>query len=323
MQIIERKFLETDTPTVHASTMAFFKGNIAQAWFGGTREGLPDSSIYISYKGQIKKLKPDFLPKANGYNLPLWNPVLFPFKDHLYLFWKAGVFCDRWFSVLTDISDIGTDRDVNQMPYQVLPAGLNACVKTKPIVVKEGRKDIIYCGSSAETIMNWSGFIERYKLVNGKLEFLNRSNPLTVLGKGKGLIQPAIWDFGGTLHCFMRSDLGKIYYSRLEDSDNNTWSEPIATGIDNPNSSVDLVYIKDRLFLVCNPSSLYRFPLKLMEIDPNTFDVKDEITIQDLDNDKTYRSPEFSYPYLIEHDGKLHLSYTYARTGIEYCVIEI
>ena len=322
MKIIEREFLKTSTPTVHASTMAFFRGNLAQAWFGGAREGLSDSAIFVQYKGQIKVLKPDFLPTFQGFALPLWNPVLFPINDHLYLFWKAGIFCDRWASFISDISEIET-RDLNEMPYQVLPAGLNGPVKTKAIVAKEGRENVIYCGSSVETMINWSAYIERYEMVDGKLKFLNRSNPLTVFGKGKGLIQPAIWDFGVTLHCFMRSDLGKIYYSRLEDNDNNIWSEPIAIQIDNPNASVDVVCVKGRLFLVCNPSSVYRHPLELLELNPKTFAIEDRMVIQDIVSGKLYLSPEFSYPYLIEHDGKIHLTYTYAREKIEHCVISI
>lgn len=319
MKIIDRNFLKTDTPTCHASTMAFYRDNLAQAWFGGSREGQPDSSIYISYKGQIKVLKPDFLPTFNGMRLPLWNPVLFPIQERLYLFWKAGIFCDRWQTFITDISGIET-AEPNTMLHATLPAGLNGPVKTKPIVMD----NMIYCGSSVETICAWASYIETYRYKNGLFSFVDRSKPLTIptLSRSKGLIQPAIWEQDRKLHCFMRSSTGAgcIYYSKQS---NGKWIIPKPTAIENPNASVDVVYTEDRLFLVCNPSAVSRFPLKLLELNPETFDIKDEMIVQDMDDNKTYYSPEFSYPYLIEHCGNLHLTYTYARTKIEHCVISI
>ena len=56
MEIISREFLNTETRTCHASTIEFHKNHPVFAWFGGTKEGLPDSTIYIQYKGKVKSL---------------------------------------------------------------------------------------------------------------------------------------------------------------------------------------------------------------------------------------------------------------------------
>ena len=46
--------------------------------------------------------------------------------------------------------------------------------------------------------------------------------------------------------------------------------------------------------------------------------IKDEVTEKN-----PFISPELSYPYMVEQEGKLHLVYTYGRTRIEYIVIEL
>ena len=87
MKIIDRKFLDTSTPTCHASTIAFFHDEPVFAWFGGRREGQPHSSIYIQYDGEVKR-------KIGG-TMAHWNPILFTIEDELFLPYKIGTFCDR------------------------------------------------------------------------------------------------------------------------------------------------------------------------------------------------------------------------------------
>jgi len=341
MKIIDRKFLNVTTPTCHASTIAFYKDKPIYAWFGGTREGLPDSAIYIQCGDKIATIGSEDVT-------PRWNPILFPYKNDLFLFVKMGKFCDCWATVIYNISNIFNEGcNISSLKPQILPAGLNGPTKTKPIVFN----GFVYCGSSVETCVDWSGCIEVYEVVKGLFELVHRTHPIVIdkiaykdfYGAQKlsqGIIQPAIWfekksKTNSTFHAFFRSSrgLGKIYHSYYEyykDPDDLKldrvrrlyMTKPEPTKFDNPNSGIDTVYFDKRLFLVYNPSVDTRIPLVIHELD-NDFDIKNEIVVkQAMDDDKTY-SVELSYPYMIEHDGRLHLTYTYGRSKIENVTIEV
>jgi len=330
MQITDREFLDVTTPSCHAGTLCFYKDVPIYAWFGGTIEGSPDSSIYIQCKDKIHII-------GDKDQLPRWNPILFAYKDELYLFVKVGIFCDRWCTQIYKISNILDDSfDINKLECQILSAGLNGPVKTKIIVNKGPVSNLIHCGSSVENILDWTSYIESYMIKDGQFIFRDRSKPLTVPKKiyndpyyGKrqtmGIIQPALFFNGKELSAFFRSSrgLGKIYYSSSYKNDLGSlvWPDPVETKFDNPNSGIDVVNIKDRIFLVHNPSAISRSPLVISELDKG-FNVIDEIVVREKVEGIT-KSPELSYPYLIENDNKLHLVYTHGRSKIENVTIEI
>ncbi len=327
MKIVSRKFLDIKTSTCHASTVTFYHNKLIFAWFGGTREGAVDSSIYIQYDDKVFKME-------HADQLPRWNPILFSHKDQLYLFVKLGIFCDRWQTLIYNISDIlDVDFNITKVKFQILPAGLNGPVKTKPVVDDKG---VIHCGSSVETVMDWTSYIEGYKIKKGEFIFQYRSDPLTIpkityddpIYGGKrqtsGIIQPSLWFDGKEMpHAFFRSSrgLGKIYHSVRE---RGVWADPIPTNLDNPNSGLDTVYYGKNLYLVYNPSSINRYPLVIKQLKDN-FKTIDELTVtsaEDMIATDGY-SRELSYPYMIENDDKLYLTYTFRRSKIEFVTIEI
>ena len=92
----------------------------------------------------------------------------------------------------------------------------------------------------------------------------------------------------------------------------------------------EVVLNNGTVFLVHNPSTVLRNPLVLSEIDLfydgscAECQIKDQIEITNkVDENIPLISRELSYPYMIEHGGKLHLVYTYGRVKIEYITIEI
>jgi len=328
MKIIETKSLNVITDTCHASTIAYHPiTNLPVfAWFGGTAEGAIDTAIYIQYKDDVIKLKKN--PLAH------WNPVLFAIDNKLFLSYKVGVFCDSWATCIVEITDIET-VDIKELikKEQDIPAGLNFCVKTKPII----EHNRLFCGASVETRLDWTSYVETWQYRDDKFEdhfeFLDRSFPLTVkkelytfqnyniayTSKTLGIIQPALWmDKTNKIRAIFRSSrgLGNIYYSEIYDG-----AKPQSTVFKNPNSSVDIVNVSDRLFMVYNPSERNRYPLIVSELD-NSLNVVDELTVADMPSKDCY-SPEFSYPYIIEKNDILHLTYTKERTGIEYVQISI
>lgn len=329
MQIIDRKFLKVPTKTCHAATICFYQDKPVFAWFGSNiAEGAPDCAIYIQYNDKIATIGKDD-------QLPRWNPILLTHKNKLFLFIKIGAFCDRWNSLIYDISDIFEDNfDIQKIIPQIVPAGINGPVKTK-CIEKNG---LIYCGSSVETIIDWSSYIEiwSYNKESDSLIFIERSSPLTVdkvmyndpyYGRrmSNGIIQPSLWaDKKGNMNAFFRSSrgLGKIYYSFSNNETNDIWYPPKPTHFENPNSGIDTVYLNGRLFLVYNSSDKTRYPLVIEELEDDMFTTIDRAVIA-IAPDKDCYSPEFSYPYLVENKGLLHLVYTRQRTAIEYCVISL
>jgi len=343
MKIVNREFLDVTTSSCHASTMVFYKGKPAFAWFGGTREGDPDSSIYFQYgtAGEPCRLF--------GGREAHWNPILFVVDDKLFMSYKIGEFCDRWQTFIVDITNAIltevklTEAKPKEDLCQFLPAGLNFCVKTKPII--DGNR--VYCGSSVETRYDWTSYIEEYEYQEDKgFVYASRSNPLTADKKNvkvrtlfgyppreiitKGLIQPSIWlnDDKTEMHAYMRAStgLGKIYHSSSMVSswdafDFRVWSEPEATQLFNPNSGMDVVQLNGKTYLVYNPDERKRAPLVLAQVSEE-HEVIDQITIRDEVEEIT-NSPELSYPYMIENDGVLHLVYTYGRSKIEHVQIQV
>ena len=336
MKIIDRKFLKSKTRTCHASAIAFHKGSSVFAWFGGAKEGLPDSTIYIQHDDGILTL-------GEKVKIAFWNPVLFDIDNELYLSFKRGEFCDRWQSYILKLTDmLEGSHNLDQCKCQIIPAGLNFAVKTKPYIDKLG---YIYCGSSVETMDDWSAYVETWRCgTDGKFFFVDRSGPLTVpkkvyenfspyYGKVKrqtqGVIQPSIWvDKDFKMHAFFRSSrgLGRIYYSFRQKScsDDWEWRTPEATKFKNPNSSVDTVYHDGRLFLVHNPSDENRYPLHLSELD-DKFNIVDSIVIgEQIPQEKRKFTTGLSYPYMIlGPDNNLHLTYTYGRIAVEHVTIGI
>lgn len=337
MEIIERRFLQTSSKSVHAATIEMFNDHPVFAWFGGEREG--DGNVCI----WIQNLNGNNNITCIGChdNSPRWNPILYNNNGKLFLFEKIGVFCDRWQTFVTDITNLdhNLDREEEIEIKQILPAGLNGPVKTRPLNIGD---NIIVCGSSVETFCDWTSYFESYKFIDSKIEFITRSNPIFVSekvpynkfgrkGASLGIIQPALWVDENGFQAFYRSSygLGKIYYT--SSSEYQKVGKPVPTNLPNPNSGIDVVCYKDRLFLVSNPSDTYRFPLVIQEIKLKDlsdtfaeFDIIDTLEVTEkIDRNIPCNSNELSYPYMIESNGELHLVYTYGRSYIEYCVISI
>lgn len=333
MKILERNFLPkiNKKNNVHASTIEKFNDKFIFSWFEGSREGAEDVflNIYNLDKTSILFGDKDFLPR--------WNPILFNYKNTLFLFEKAGQFCDRWQTVIHDISNLKNDTTNKEIrsKQQILPCGLNGPVKTRPMEFN----NIIYCGSSHETFVDWTSYIEEYKVEDNKFIYKNRSNPIYIKEKNLykdrfsgatrltlGIIQPCIWIENNLLHAVFRSSngLNKIYYSFSEDG--SVWKDPIETNLENPNSSIYILNIDGILYLVYNPSNSKRTPLIIEKFKQNNgkFEIYDKgSTLLINKEQKSDENVEFSYPYMIYDNGKIHLTYTFNRYQIEYCVIEI
>jgi predicted neuraminidase len=340
MEINNRRFLPTPTRSVHASTIEFWNDHPVFAWFGGSREGSEDVAIYLHNLNDEEKT----ITLGNRDGFPRWNPILYKHDDTLFMFEKIGAFCDRWQTFVHDITDWdeNTTEKEKRATAQVIPAGLNGPVKTRPVEVmsEDGECEdnrLVVCGSAVETFFDWTSYFEYYQIEDGEWKFVKRSKPLEVKQKvsyrnpfngrtqnSLGIIQPAMWTEDNNIHSFFRSSggLDHVFYY-----DNESSGDPVPTNMNNPNSGVDVAEVGDRLFIVMNPSPIERVPLVVREIErfsENGFKTVNEIEIRSkIDDDDTCISRELSYPYMVEHNGQLHLVYTYGRSKIEYVVIDV
>jgi len=345
MKIEHREKLAVSTKSVHAATVEIWNGHPVFAWFGGTKEGDQDTGIYLrNLKG-----KNETIVLGADDLVPRWNPILVNVGSDLLLFEKAGFFCDRWQTFIHNVSKWNLDITPKETPnMEILPAGLNGPVKSRPII--NGNR--MYCGSSFETLYDWTSYIEEYIIDGSSVKFDSRSKPLTAPTKNRyfnprsgrnektlGLIQPSLCELNGNMFAFMRSSKGleRIYYTdRKTGADGLTyWTDPIQTNLPNPNSAVDVVSYNDSIYLIWNPDAYNRFPLILSKIhlegivnSEMQIEIEDSIVISDEINDENFIekgciSPELSYPYMIENDGSLHIVYTRGRNLIEYCIVKL
>lgn len=345
MKIEHREKLKVSTKSVHAATIEIWDNHPVFSWFGGTREGSQDTCIYL----HNLKNKQETITIGFDDVIPRWNPILVNIGSDLLLFEKAGFFCDRWQTFIHNVSkwDEGITKKEIYQNRKVLPAGLNGPVKSRPLI--KGNR--MYCGSSFETLYDWSSYIEEYIIEGSDIIFDVRSNPIIEPIKktysnhrsgrtetSLGLIQPTLCELNGYMFALMRSSGGleRIYYvSRQMGLDWEYWDSAIKTNLPNPNSAVDVVSYDGSIYLIWNPDERNRFPLVLSKIKMKNrlkseveFEIEDSILISDELNDQNFIekgciSPELSYPYMVENDGNLHIVYTRGRNSIEYCIVKL
>lgn len=139
----------------------------------------------------------------------------------------------------------------------------------------------------------------------------------TVAIKGKGAIQPTLWESApGKVHMLVRTTGGLI--GRADSEDNGkTWSTIRATSLPNPNSGIDLTKLPDgTLALMYNPDNKNwgsRSPISLALSYDNGETWPDVI---DIDGSK--EEDEYSYPAIISWGDSVATTYTWNREKIAF-----
>lgn len=297
----------------HASSLVRLdNGEILASWFGGTKEGKDDVGIWLARKTndnnwsqsvQVAKIRDD----------AHWNPVLFVDNSkQVHLFFKVGKKIPTWETWLMSSTDGGHTWSE---PVELVSGdrGGRGPVRNKPIILSNG--DWIAGASTEEGA--WIPFVDISKN-NG--QSWQRSADIsfdTVEVKGKGMIQPTLWESTpGKVHMLLRTTSGFIYRSDSEDN-GATWSKAYNIGLPNPNSGIDLVKMKNgNLALLYNPDSKdwgSRGELRLALSKDNGSTWKDVFTLEN-GNPKD----EYSYPAIISWDDNLGMTYTFNRKTIVF-----
>lgn len=321
----------------HASTvLALSDGTVLCAYFAGTREKNPDVGIWLSRRVDGVWEEPRCIAKSEL--TAHWNPVLFECDGGVRICYKVGREIPIWRTRTRVSYDSGkTWREETEYPAPLCDCGP---VRSKPLKLKDGT---LIAPNSTETETDWYPRLDVSKDGGKSWEKLceipiNKERPEQCgYFKGKGAIQPALWQSESGLHAFLRTTEGEIY--RTDSLDGKNWCEAYPTGMPNNNSGLETAQDGNALYLVCNPVGANwgaRFPLVILRSDD---DGKSFRTVKELEGmrdadfiEKVVKAGEengyhvkveYSYPAAMVRDGKLYVSYTYHRRSIAFWEIPL
>lgn len=295
-------------PSAHAATLAETPEGLVCAFFGGSREGAADVSIWVCRRLRGRWSEPKLVATGEQHRFrrfPCWNPVLYQDPGgQLLLFYKVGPSPSRWWGRLKLSADGGRTWSEGTR----LPDGIFGPIKNKPVRLGDGT---LLCPSSAEhdgwrVHMEWTPDL-------GHTWF--RTPPLNAREAFKA-IQPTVLVHGdGRLQALCRTRQGTVAECWSADG-GRSWSTMRPTLLPNPDSGIDGVSLGDgRCVLVYNHTALGRTPLNLAL----SCDGRSWHALCVLEDD----AGEFSYPAVIRgSDGRLHIAYTWNRRTVRYVALD-
>jgi predicted neuraminidase len=317
--IVKSEFIFTNAPfrSCHASTIAETKSGLVAAWFGGTSEGHPDVSIYVSREEDSQWTPPVKVAEGTGFatnRFACWNPVLFqPKNGPLLLFYKVGLRPASWWGMMMTSTD---DAQTWSKPVR-LPKSILGPIKNKPVQLPNG--DIL-CGSSTEDD-GWHVHFER----TSDLGKTWMATPPVNDAEEIGAIQPSILFYPAKkLEAVGRTHNDKMFQIWSDDG-GLTWGTMTLMELPNPNSGTDAVTLKDgRQLLVYNhnvrtgSNNKGRSPLNVAVSNDGTH-WSAALVLEDAPD-----APNgFAYPAVIQtSDGLVHITYTWERKSIKHVVID-
>lgn len=313
--VIRSEFLFQEPPPVsaHAATIAESRDGLVAAWFGGSREGGRDVSIWVSRFQNNAWTRPAEVAnglQSDGTRYPCWNPVLFEWSaGALTLFYKVGANPATWWGMSMTSQDGGRTWS---SPHR-LPDGVLGPVKNKPVKLRDGT---VISPSSTESRDNppvWRVRFERSTDDGASWTVVGVPEPSTRIDA----IQPAILQHtGGKLEAIGRTRSGRMFETWSSDA-GQSWSALSLSSVVNPNAGLDAVTLRDgRQLLVYNHASNARTPLNVSISDDGH--VWNDVLVLERD------PGEFSYPAVIQSKDQLvHILYTWNRQRIKHVVIDL
>lgn len=317
--IFEQHFFEPipTAPSVHASTITCLgDGGMMAAWFGGTREGAKDVSIYGSTWNSSTRswgtpsviVDADVARRELGrYVKKLGNPVLYCDQSGRIWLYFVKVSVGGWSgsSVSWKYSDDGGVTWSESQRFISSPfLNISNLVRSVPLEMSDG----------SLLLPVYHEFLTKY----GEILHLSPDGELIAkyrMGNSVGALQPTLVSVDDqTILAFHRrtGDIAPRVYTNRSGDGGRTWSDIRPTDLQNPNASVAVVRRNNGGFLMAlNASETERLQLSL--------------AISDDGNDwrivKTFpaiaNGLESSYPTLIKSvDGNYHLTYTWGREKI-------
>ncbi len=315
------------TPQCHASTIEeLSSGELAAAWFGGTKEPHVDTAIWFSKQVNGKWTKPKVVvdgSEGEEKDHRTGNPVLFQSsKGPLLLFYKVVPTEPNralaWWGMMTRSDDggktwtspwkLGENKVLGSRPHLIGP------VKNRPLELPDGS---LLCPSSTEH-EGWRVHFEITKDLGKTWEVIGPIHD----AKKFNAIQPSILTYGdGKMQVLCRSR-EKVLAQSWSTDGGKTWGPVTGSNLPNPNAGTDAVTLQDgRQLLVYNPTIREKSRNGRQELAVAlSKDGKQWNRVLTLEKVK---SGEYSYPAVIQSScGKIHITYTWRRQTVKHVVLD-
>ena len=326
--------LPRPTPSAHAATLAeVLPGtrlpdlkveqdnepvHLLAAWFGGSREGAADVSLYQSdwYDNASWLPAREIMTRQQaadelGRNIrKLGNPLFVTEPGRLHLFF-VSVSYGGWAGSAINRST-STDGGKYWQPAQRIVTSpffnLSTLVRNPGVWLSDGSL----------------GLPVYHEFVSKHGEWLRLDPEGRVLAKNRmpmprATLQPAVVALNSQQAVAALRDSGpgenQVQWSETHDA-GQTWQPGSARAIPNPNSAVAMIGLRDgSLLMACNPIGGNRNQLSLLRSSDQGSTWTLVRVIEQSPNDRD----EFSYPALIQdRTGAIHLVYTWLRRGIRH-----
>jgi len=319
--VVRNEFIYTEAPfpQCHASTIVETPQGLVASWFGGTKEGHEDVTIWVSRYENGAWTAPQQVAdgvQSAALRYPCWNPVLFqPAKGPLMLFFKVGPNPMKWWGEWCVSHDGGRTWSKQQKLGEVNGQPLIGPVKNKPIQLADGT---ILCPSSTEHD-GWRVHFERTADLGKSWQM----SPAINDGRTFNAIQPSVLTYpDGRMQVLCRTKEKVVSQSWSTDG-GKTWSEMTSTGLPNPNSGTDAVTLADGRQLL-----VYNHTVRGGDERPRNREMLNVAVSSDgrswqaalvLENEPG----EFSYPAVIQSaNGLVHITYTWKRQRVKHVVLD-
>lgn len=322
---------DTDENMVHVPSISEFSdGTLASVWYGGSREGAKDVSIYFSrgnkgtdgYKWDSPQkivTRESASKELDRYIKKIGNPVIFTDEqDGLWLIYVT-VSVGGWSGSSLNVKyspDMGS-RWTESRRLTLSPlTNISTLLKNRPVSLVEingqGKNNLYAIPIYHECIGKFSEILW-FKILNKDGDFVYTKSRITW---GASYIQPSIVPVStkNAIALFRDCSTGhEVVMSESPDSGRD-WNALYGTGISNPNSALCAVTLSDdRILMAFNNSRNNRenLSLAISRSDESDWDI-----LHVLENEE---NQEFSYPYMIYgNNGIIHLAYTFDRSRIKH-----
>lgn len=287
----------------HAATATLTRsGDLLAAWYTGAYEGAPGQAIYLSRFDEEAWSMPQVVAAEKG--LAAGNPVLYAHNDgSIWLFYVLR-FGNSWATckILYKISEDDGHSWSNPI---TLVEELGYMTRNPPIQV--GGRLILPIYDERD----WSSLMLISEDEGETWRFSSR------ITSPYGAIQPTLAQLKERLAAYLRPRCGCRVLVSFSFDDGVTWSEPIKTGLKNPNSALAVIADRRRgLLAAYNDSCAMRTPLSLASSGDAGIAWKKVMDVESGEG-------EYSYPAIVKSRGEIYnLLYTYNRETIAHVTFD-
>ncbi len=308
---------------VHAASICQLSdGRLAAVWYGGSREGASDTTIYLSMRNPGEPpswTKPRVIVNRETASKELQrfvnkvgNAIIFAdHKERLWLIYVT-VTVGGWSGSSLNVKishDSGSSWKSSQRLTLSPFLNISELVRNNPLPLADGGFAIpIYhecLGKFPELLWIRAG-VQDHRVVFRKSRMYG----------GQTFIQPTVVAHGpGAATAFYRNCSDERSVGVAETGDTGaTWSGPRVLDLPNPDSALNALLLSNgNILLAFNDSKYYRENLRLAISGDSGVSWTRVATLEDMEGQ------EFSYPYMIRgRKGVIHLVYTWLRKRIKH-----